>query len=94
MGRLSAAHEFVRSLATMYGVALSGAIILLVVDVQVGDVDAVRDVIGGRAVLLASETNDAIRYGVAWTYAAVGMIAVGCLLVGTSLVRRTRRLAV
>ena len=94
MGRLSAAHEFVRSLATMYGVALVGAILLLVVDVQVGDVDAVRDVISGKDIVLASETNDAIRYGVAWAYAAVGVIAVGCLSVGTSLVRRTRRLAV
>jgi hypothetical protein len=93
IGRLSAAHEFVRSLATMYGVALAGAILLLVVDVRVGDVDAVRDVIAGEDIALGSETNDAIRYGVAWGYVAVGTIAMGCLLVGTSLVRRTRRLA-
>ena len=93
IGRLSAAHEFVRSLATMYGVALVGAILLLVVDVQVGDVDAVRDVISGKDIVLASETNDAIRYGVAWGYVAVGTIAAGCLLAGMSLVRRTRRLA-
>jgi hypothetical protein len=94
MGRLSAAHEFVRQLAIMYGVAIAGAILLLVVDVQVGDVDAVRDVIAGEDVALGSKTNDAIRYGVAWAYAAVGTVAVGCLLAGTSLVRRTRRLAV
>ena len=93
IGRLSAAHEFVRSLATMYGVALAGAILLLVVDVRVGDVDAVRDVIAGEDIALGSETNDAIRYGVVWAYAAVGMFAMGCLLAGTSLVRRTRRLA-
>ena len=90
---MSAAHEFVRSLATMYGVALAGAILLLVVDVRVGDVDAVRDVIAGEDIALGSETNDAIRYGVAWGYVAVGTIAMGCLLAGTSLVRRTRRLA-
>ena len=93
MGRLSAAHEFVRQLAIMYGVALAGAILLLVIDVRVGDVDAVRDVIAGEDISLGSETNDAIRYGVAWGYVAVGTIAMGCLLAGTSLVRRTRRLA-
>ena len=93
MGRLSAAHEFVRQLAIMYGVALAGAILLLVIDVRVGDVDAVRDVIAGEDIALGSETNDAIRYGVVWAYVAVGMFAMGCLLAGTSLVRRTRRLA-
>ena len=93
MGRLSAAHEFVRQLGIMYGVALAGAIVLLVVDLQVGDVEAVRDVIAGEDGALGAKTNDAIRYGVAWVYAVTGTIALGCLLVGRSLVRRTRRLA-
>ena len=94
MGRLSAAHEFVRQLGIMYGVALAGAILLLVVDLQVGDVEAVREVIAGQDVVLAAKTNDAIRHGVTWVYAVTGTIAVGCLLVGRSLVRRTRRLTV
>ena len=93
MGRVSAAHEFVRELSIMYGAALAGAIVLLVVDFQVGDVNAVRDVITGEDVALGPETNDAIRYGVAWVYAAAATSAVGCLMVGTSLARRTRRLA-
>lgn len=92
MGRASAAHEFVRELAVMYGAALAGAIILLVVDFRVGDVNAVRDVIAGEDLDLGSETNDAIRDGLAWVYAVAAMIAVGCLMVGVSLARRTRRL--
>ena len=91
MGRLSAAHEFVRQLGIMYGVALAGAVVLLVVDLQVGDVEAVREVIAGQDVVLAAKTNDAIRHGVTWVYAVTGTIAVGCLRVARSLVRRTRR---
>lgn len=93
MGRVSAAHEFVRELSVMYGAALAGAIILLVVDFRVGDVNAVRDVIAGEDLDLGSETNDAIRDGLAWVYAVAAMIAVGCLMVGMSLVHRTRRIA-
>ncbi len=94
MGRLSAAHEFVRQLGIMYGVALAGAVLLLVVDLQVGDVEAVRDVIAGEDVALGAKTNDAIRHGVVWVYAVTGTIAVGSLLVARSLVRRARRLTV
>ena len=70
---------------------LAGAVVLLVVDLQVGDVEAVREVIAGQDVVLAAKTNDAIRHGVTWVYAVTGTIAVGCLLVARSLVRRTRR---
>jgi MFS family permease len=90
MGRVTAAHQFIRQLAIMYGIALAGAIILLVVDVRVGDIDAVRDVIAGEDIALGAATQEAIRDGLAWVHVATGMIALGCLLVARSLVRRTR----
>ena len=90
MGRVTASHQFVRQLAIMYGLALAGAIILLVVDLEVGDIDAVRDVIAGDDIALGTETKDAIRHGLAWVHVVTGTISVGCLLVATSLVRRTR----
>ena len=92
MGRVTASHQFVRQLAIMYGLALAGAIILMVVDLEVGDIDAVRDVIAGDDVALGSDTKDAIRHGLAWVHVVTGTISVGCLLVATSLVRRTREL--
>ena len=89
MGRVSVAHQFVRQLSMTYGVALASAIILFVVDMQVGDIDAVRDVIAGNDIALGSETKDAIRHGLGWVHVAMGAIAIGCLLIGTSLARRT-----
>jgi MFS family permease len=93
MGRVSAAYQFVRQLAIMYGLALAGAMLLLVIDVEVGDVDAVQEVIAGKTVGLAAETRNAIRHGMAWVHVVAGTIAMGCLLVGTALVRRTGALS-
>ena len=73
----------------MYGLALADAVILLVVDLEVGDVDSVREVIAGDNIALGSATRAAIRHGLAWVHVVAGTISVGCLLVGTALVRRT-----
>ena len=89
MGRVTAAHQFIRQLAIMYGIALAGAIVLLVVDLEVGDVDAVRDVIAGENISLGTETKDAIRHGLAWIHVATGTISIGCLVFATALVRQT-----
>ena len=91
MGRVSAAHQFVRQLAAMYGVAIASAILLFVVDLEVGDVDAVRDVLAGENIAVGTETKDAIRHGLVWVHVVVTTLAIGCLLIGTSLVRRTAR---
>jgi hypothetical protein len=36
------------------------------VDVQVGDIDAVRDVISGEDVALGDQTKDAVGDGLSW----------------------------
>lgn len=90
MGRVTASHQFVRQLCITYGIALASAILLSVVDHQVGDVDAVRSVIAGEDIALGAETKDAIRDGMAWIHVLTGTIAIGCLLIARSLVRRTR----
>jgi len=46
MGRLSGAHQFVRTLGVTYGVGLSGAIVLTTVRQRTGDVEAVRELLG------------------------------------------------
>ena len=63
MGRTNAAHQFIRTLCITYGVALGGAILLLVVDRRVGDIDAVREVLAGNDVELGAETAGAIGAG-------------------------------
>ena len=91
MGRVNAAHQFVRTLCITYGVALGGAILLFVVDLQVGDVETVREVLSGEDLALGSQTKDAIGDGLAWIHVVTGIVGVACLLVALSLVRRTRR---
>jgi hypothetical protein len=47
MGRVTSAHQFIRTLCITYAVAVGGALLLFVVDRQVGDVEAVRQVLAG-----------------------------------------------
>lgn len=91
MGRTNSAHQFVRTLCITYGVALGGAILLLVVDRQVGDVDAVRDVLAGDDVALGEATTRAIGDGLAWTAGFSCVVALICFAAADRLRRRFRR---
>ncbi len=90
MGRTNSAHQFVRTLCITYGVALGGAILLLVVARQVGDVDAVREVLAGDDVALGGETNQALGDGLAWTAGFSCAVAVACFVAADRLRRRFR----
>jgi MFS family permease len=91
MGRTNSAHQFVRTLCITYGVALGGAILLLVVSRQVGDVDAVRDVLAGEDVALGEATNRAIGDGLAWTAGFSCAVALVCFAAADRLRRRFGR---
>jgi MFS family permease len=91
MGRVNSAHQFVRTLSITYGVAAGGAILLLVVDRQTGDVEAVRDVLGGEGVTASQAVLDAVRDGLAWVHVFSGAAAIACVAAATVLWRLTRR---
>ena len=90
MGRVNAAHQFVRTLCITYGVAVGGAILLFVVDRQIGDVEVVRDALGGEDVVATGPTLDAIRDGLAWVHVFSGAVAVACLATAVTLWRLVR----
>jgi MFS family permease len=90
MGRTNSAHQFVRTLCITYGVAIGGAILLLVVGNQVGDVDAVRDALAGEDVAVSGATSSAIGDGLAWTALFATCVAVACLVGAVRLARRDR----
>jgi MFS family permease len=90
MGRVNSAHQFVRTLCITYGVAVGGAILLLVVGNQIGDVEIVRDALGGSEVDPAPATLDAIRDGLAWVHVFSALAAVVCVWAATVLWRLTR----
>lgn len=91
MGRVNAAHQFVRTIAITYGVAVGGAILLFVVDRQVGDVEVVRDALGGQDVVATGPTLDAIRDGLAWVHVFSGVAALACLSAAVTLWRLVRQ---
>jgi MFS family permease len=90
MGRVNAAHQFVRNLSFTLAVALGGAVILSVVETRVGDVETVRDVLAGAELLVGPETMDAVGDGLAWAHVPSVAIALGGLIVARSLIRRER----
>ncbi|HEY5663166.1 MAG TPA: MFS transporter [Ilumatobacter sp.] len=95
MGRVNSAHQFVRTLSITYGVAVGGAILLLVVDRRTGDVEAVRDALGGERVTTSAATLDAVRDGLAWVHVFSGVAAIACVAAAHRLWRnvRSRRVA-
>ena len=90
MGRVNSAHQFVRTICITYGVAIGGAILLFVVDRQVGDVEVVRDALGGEDITASRPTLDAIRDGLAWVHVFSGIAALGCVAAAGVLWRQTR----
>jgi predicted MFS family arabinose efflux permease len=90
MGRTNAAHQFIRTLCITYGVALGGAILLLVVDRRVGDIESVRDVLAGKDVELGEQTASAIGAGLAWTALLTVGVGVCCLFAARRLAATMR----
>jgi MFS family permease len=91
MGRVTSAHQFIRTLCITYAVAIGGALMLFVVDRQVGDVEVIRQVLAGDVdvdeLQWGPATADAVSDGLA---TAVGFgVAVG--LVVMVLTTRLRR---
>ncbi len=78
MGRVSSAHQFVRTLAITYGTAVAGAVLFAVVGARVGDVETVRALLGsgGGDPAGDSSTRDALAAGYA---AALAVLAVVCV---------------
>jgi len=90
MGRVNSAHQFVRTICITYGVAIGGAILLFVVDRQIGDVEVVRDALGGEQVDASGPPLDAFRDGLAWVQVFSGIAALGCVAAAGVLWRQTR----
>jgi hypothetical protein len=80
MGRVNAAHQFVRNLCITYAVAIGGAILLGVVDAQTGDVESVRRILAGEETMVSGATVKAVADGVTLTVAVALMFSVMALV--------------
>ena len=90
MGRTNSAHQFIRTLCITYGVAIGGAVLLFVVDRQAGDVEAVRELLGGDDTDVDPATIDGIRDGFAAVHLFSVAAAVACVAAALVLWRQTR----
>ena len=63
IGRATAAHQFYRNIGFTLGAALGGAVILFVVEGQIGNTDAVRDLLAGAEEPSTDGTAGAISDG-------------------------------
>lgn len=75
IGRASAANQFCRSQGFVMGSAAGGAVLLFVVDRQLGSVEPIRRLLAGDDDDLGPEVAAAVRDG----YAALSMLAVGVM---------------
>jgi len=88
MGRVNAAHQYVRTLGITYGVAIGGAVLLMVVDIRVGDVEIVRELLAGEDVALGDQTRDAVAAGFAWAHLVAVVASAAALALAVDLRRR------
>lgn len=93
MGRVSAAHQFVRTLMITYSVGIVGALIFTTVDRRAGDVEAVRELLGGDADTVDPAIADALGAGFGYAMIAACIAATLCVPSALRLVR-TRHNAV
>jgi MFS family permease len=91
MGRVNSAHQFIRTVCITYGVAVGGAILLLVVDRRVGDVEVVREALRGEEIDATGGTLDAIRDGMVGVLAFSTVTAMIGIAAAAALWRRARR---
>jgi MFS family permease len=76
MGRVNAAHQFVRTVAITVAVALGGAVLLGTVEARTGAVESVRSLLAGDAAVVDADTVAAIGDGVALISGIAAVLAV------------------
>ncbi|MCB0990185.1 MAG: MFS transporter [Acidimicrobiales bacterium] len=90
MGRTNSAHQFIRSMAITFAVAVGGAVLLWVVGNQVGDVEVVRDLLAGEDIAVGADTAAAIGDGLAAVLTISVVLAIGCFATTQSLRKAMR----
>ncbi|MEZ5166751.1 MAG: MFS transporter [Acidimicrobiales bacterium] len=87
MGRLNAAHQFLRTLSITFGIAVVGAITLAVVGARTGDVEVVRDALAGDDVTAPPAVLRAIGDGYALSIALMTAVVAGAVVSAVRLVQ-------
>ena len=65
LGRINAAHQYMRTVGISAGIALSGGVVLFIVGQRVGNVESVRQLLAGDEVRVDDRAAEAIRSAMA-----------------------------
>lgn len=84
MGRVSSAHQFIRSLGWAYGAAVAGMVLFWVLGRSAGDVEAVRGLLDDSGDGIDTALADALSSAYAWSLGALA--AISALTVPAALV--------
>ncbi len=76
MGRVSSAHQFIRSLGFAYGAALAGLVLFWIVDRDTGDAELVRELLGDSDLAVDITVADALVTAYTWSLAAMAVLAL------------------
>ena len=96
MGRATAAHQYIRSQGFAGGSALGGAVLLLVVATQTGDVEAVRELLAGAGEGAgggATDVGTAVASAVQDGFATAALVCAGVATLAHLPLRAVRRAA-
>ena len=80
LGRINAAHQYMRTVGISAGIALAGGVVLFVVGRRVGNVEDVRQLLAGDDVTLDERAADAIRSGYGWAHAVGALLGVAAIV--------------
>ena len=88
LGRINAAHQYMRTVGISGGIALAGGVVLFVVDRRVGNVEVVRQLLAGDEVAIDARAASSIRSGYGWAHAVGALLATVALVPAWYLRRR------
>jgi MFS family permease len=89
IGRITAGHQYIRTLGSSVGVAIAGSILLLEVGRRTGGVAVLQSLLAGDNAALDAKAVDAIRSGYAWAHLAAAAMTAIALVPLVLLSRRT-----
>ncbi|MCY4665091.1 MAG: hypothetical protein OXC00_10525, partial [Acidimicrobiaceae bacterium] len=88
MGRVSAAHHFIRSLGFAYGAAVAGLVMFWLVDRRTGDAELVRGLLGEAEISVDAGVADALASAYTWSLAVMAVLCAMTVPAALALFRR------
>ena len=80
LGRINAAHQYMRTVGISAGIALCGGVVLFIVGRRVDNLEVVRQLLAGDEVSLDNRAAEAIRSAYGWAHAVGATLAAAALV--------------